>query len=387
MTSEAQTDPPILIRGARRLAAGDAPTSFLLAGGRIAAVGAEADEAAPAGARRVDAGGLSAAPGFIDLQVNGGFGRDFTADPGAIWDVGIRLAEAGVTAFVPTIVSSPAEVAAHARATFAAGPPPGYGGAWPIGLHLEGPFLNPAKRGAHGEDHLRVPEPSLAAEWSPATGVVMATIAPELPGALALIHDLAGRGIVVAAGHSLATEDEGRAAIGAGVRYATHLFNAMPPLDHHEPGLVAALLSDRRVTVGLIADGFHVAPSVVDLVWRLAGPGRVSIVTDAMAALGMADGRYVLGDRAVEVADGTARTPDGRLAGGVLPLLESVRNLARFTGCGIAEAVAAVTTTPARLLALTDRGSLNVGGLGDLVLLSDELSVEMTFVRGRQVGP
>lgn len=386
MTSPARADPPILIGGAR-LQATEGPTSILLAGGRIAAVGLEAEEAAPTGVRRVDAGGLTAAPGFIDLQVNGGYGRDFTTDPGAIWEVGVRLAEVGVTAFVPTIVSSPADVAAQAQATLATGPPPDYGGAWPIGLHLEGPFLNPAKRGAHREDHLRLPDPSLAAEWSPTAGVVMATIAPELPGALALIRDLAGRGVVVAAGHSLATYDEGRAAIEAGVRYATHLFNAMPPLGHHEPGLIAALLSDARVTVGLIADGFHVAASVVDLVWRLAGPGRVSIVTDAMAALGMADGRYALGDGAVDVASGTAKTLDGRLAGGVLPLVESVRNFATFTGCGIAEAVATVTTTPARLLALTDRGSLNVGGLGDLVLLSDELSVEMTFVRGRQVGP
>jgi N-acetylglucosamine-6-phosphate deacetylase len=384
LTRQAQADSPILIRGARL--PGHGPTSILLAGGRIAAVGAEADEAAPTGARRIDADGLTAAPGFIDVQVNGGFGRDFTADPDSVWEVGGRLAEAGITAFVPTIVSSPAEVAAQAPATLAAGPPPDYRGAWPIGLHLEGPFLNPAKRGAHREDHLRLPDPSLAAEWSPAAGIIMATIAPELPGALGLIRHLAGRGVVVAAGHSLATDDEGRAAIEAGVRYATHLFNAMPPLDHHEPGLVAALLSDARVTVGLIADGFHVAPSVVDLVWRLAGPGRVSIVTDAMSALGMADGRYVLGDGAVDVAGGTARTPDGRLAGGVLPLHESVRNLARFTGCGIAEAVATVTTTPALLLGLTDRGSLDVGAIGDLVLLSDKLSVETTFVRGRQVG-
>jgi N-acetylglucosamine-6-phosphate deacetylase len=377
-------EPPTLIRGVRPIDGTADPTSILVADGRIAATGRAAEDAAT-GARLIDAAGSFVAPGFIDLQVNGGFGRDFTADPTAIWDVGERLAAGGVTAFLPTIVSSPAGVMAAAMATLVAGAPPGYRGAWPLGLHLEGPFLNPVKRGAHRPDHLRLPDAAIAADWSPEAGVLVVTIAPELPGGLALIRDLADRGIVVSAGHSLATHDEGVAGIEAGVRYATHLFNAMPVLDHREPGLIAALLGDARVTVGLIADGIHVAPAVVDLAWRLAGPDRVSIVSDSMAALGMEDGRYPLGDDEVEVSDGAARTSDGRLAGGVLPLAGGVRNLVRFTGCSAAEAVATATSNPARLLRLRDRGCLDVGAIADLVLLTGDLTVDRAFVRGRPV--
>jgi N-acetylglucosamine-6-phosphate deacetylase len=382
-------DRPTLIRGARLAERPDsAPTSLLLADGRIAATGPEAEAAAgPAAAtRRIDAGGLLAAPGFIDLQVNGGFGHDFTADPTSIWAVGERLAEGGVTAFLPTIVSSPLETIAAARATLAHGPPAGYTGAWPLGLHLEGPFLNPEKRGAHNPAHLCPPDRAAAADWSTENGVLMATLAPELAGALDLVADLVARGVVVSAGHSMADHEQGLAAIDSGVRYATHLFNAMPPLGHREPGLVAALLLDQRVTVGLIPDGLHVAPAMIELVWRLVGPGRLSIVTDAMAALGMPPGRYPLADREIEVDATAARTSEGHLAGSVITLAQGVRNLVAFNGCRAAEAIASVTLTPARLLGLADRGALAPGATADLVLLTEDLAVEAIFVRGRGLG-
>jgi N-acetylglucosamine-6-phosphate deacetylase len=377
-------DSATLIRGARLVDRPEAePTSLLLSAGRIVAIGSEADATANARTRRIDAGGLMAAAGFIDLQINGAFGNDFTADPASIWAVGARLAETGVTSFLPTIVSSPPETIAAARATLEGGPVQGYAGAMPLGLHVEGPFLSPEKAGAHNPAYLCPPDRGAAANWSRANGILMATLAPELPGALDLVADLVSRGVVVSAGHSQADHEQGAAAIDAGVRYATHLFNAMPSIGHREPGLAAALLLDPRVTVGLIPDGVHVAPAMVELVWRLAGPGRVSIVTDAMAALGMPPGGYPLADREIAVDVTAARTSDGRLAGSVITIAQGLGNIVAFTGCPTAEAIATVTSTPARLLGLPDRGALVEGAIADVVLLSADLTVEATFVAGR----
>ena len=179
------------------------------------------------------------------------------------------------------------------------------------------------------------------------------TIAPELPGALPVIDALAARGIVVSIGHTDATYEQARAGIEAGARFATHLFNAMAPLDHREPGPAVAVLEDERVTIGLIVDGLHLHPAVVRLIWRLAGGpgGRVAVVSDAMAALGMPPGRYRLAGREVDVGPEGARV-DGVLAGCVVGLGEAVANLARFTGASEAEASAAATVVPSRLLGL-----------------------------------
>ncbi|HEY7600849.1 MAG TPA: hypothetical protein VH741_13050, partial [Candidatus Limnocylindrales bacterium] len=234
--------------------------------GRLRAVGARPEVAVPAGAETVDGSALLLAAGLIELQINGGFGHDFSADPATIWAVGERLVEHGVTAFLPTIVSSPPAVIEHARAVLAAGPPAGYRGAMPLGLHLEGPFLDAGHAGAHELAMLRPPGTMSVADWAPANGVRMVTLAPELEGALALVAELAGRGVVVSAGHSGATFEQGELAIAAGVRYATHLLNAMPPLDRRAPGLAAALLADERVVVGMIPDGIHVHPGLLRLV-------------------------------------------------------------------------------------------------------------------------
>jgi N-acetylglucosamine-6-phosphate deacetylase len=358
----------ILIRGT-------AGGSLLLDGERIAALG---DVERPGAARSFDASGLFAAPGLIELQINGAVGHDLTADPASIWEVGAALPRWGVTAFLPTIVSSPAAVLDAARGALRAGPPPGYRGALPLGLHLEGPFISRA--GAHRPEHLRRPEATV--DWRPENGVRMVTLAPELPGALDLIAQLAAHGVLVAAGHSEASASEAAAGIEGGVRYATHLFNAMPPLDHRAPGLVGALLADRRVALGLIVDGLHVDPLLTDLVWRLGGPGRVSLVTDAMAALGCGHGTFALGDAQVTVDGSGARLADGRLAGSLISLDTAVRNLVGFTGCAPADALETVTATPARLLRLADRGRLQPGARADVVLLTPELEVVATFVGG-----
>ena len=334
----------------------------------------------------VEGAGLLAAPGFIELQVNGGFGHDFTADPASIWTVGAALPRQGVTAFLPTIVTSPRETVEAARAAVLAGPPAGYLGAVPLGLHVEGPFISPERAGAHDPRLIRDPDPAFAAEWRPDGGVRIVTLAPERPGALEMIQELVGRGVVVSIGHTAATAGQARAAFDAGATAVTHLFNAMPGLDHRQPGPVGAALADPRVTVGLIADGLHVDPLVVGLAWRLAGPGRVSAVTDAIAALGRPPGRYPLGAVEVVVDASSARLADGRLAGSLLTLDRAIRNLRAFTGASIADAVGAVTTTPARLLGLAaTHGQLRPGVAADVVLLTRDLEVVATFVGGQPV--
>jgi N-acetylglucosamine-6-phosphate deacetylase len=298
-----------------------------------------------------------------------------------MWAIGESLARHGVTAFLATIVSSePGRVgeAIDAWRREAASP-----GAVPIGLHVEGPYLSPARAGAHRPDQLRAPDPGEVSGWTPDAGVRIVTLAPELPGALDLVSVLSARGVVVAAGHSDADAAIGRAAVDAGVRYATHLFNAMRPLDHRAPSLAAALLDDDRVTIGLIADGLHVAPEMLALVRRMVGPGRLSLVSDAMAGLDMAPGHARLAGAEVIIGLDGARLADGTLAGSIAGLDAGLRNLLAATGCDLSEALAAVTSTPAELLALGEgRGRLDVGGRADVVLLTEDLDVAATLVAG-----
>jgi N-acetylglucosamine-6-phosphate deacetylase len=211
----------------------------------------------------------------------------------------------------------------------------------------------------------------------------MVTLAPELPGAPALTAELASRGVIVAAGHSDADLSAARNGIDAGVRYATHLWNAMPPLHHRRPGLVGALLDDARVTIGLIADGGHVAPEMLRLAWR-AAPGRISLVSDAMAGLDMPAGRHRLGGREVEIGPDGARLNDGTLAGCVTALDAGLRRLADATAAPLPELLATVSSVPAGLLGLDDgRGELRIGGRADITLLTADLDVAATIVNGR----
>jgi N-acetylglucosamine-6-phosphate deacetylase len=233
---------------------------------------------------------------------------------------------------------------------------------------------------------LRPPDTAVVADWSPATGVRLVTLAPELPGALAVIEALTAQGVVVSAGHSLASHDQAFTAVDRGIRYATHLFNAMTPLHQREPGLAAAALAAEAVVIGLLPDGLHVHPTLVKLVWQLVGPQRLNLVTDAMAALGMPAGVYDLGDYRVHVDGQRARLEDGTLAGSVISLDTAVRNLVTFTGCSLAEAITTVTLTPARLLGLAgQKGRLAAGHDADLVLLTATGHVMATVVGGRVV--
>jgi N-acetylglucosamine-6-phosphate deacetylase len=360
------------------------PADVLIDDGSIAAVGPRLD--APDGARTLDVSGLLVAPGFIDLQVNGAFGIDLADEPERLWEVGAALRRHGVTGFLPTIITSPPGMPKRAMAALTERPV-GFAGAEPLGLHFEGPMLNPACRGAHDPALLRPPTPELVEGWTRADGVALVTLAPELPGGLAVVEQLVASGVVVSAGHTAATADELDRAVTAGVSYVTHLFNGMAPFGHRDPGPIGVTLADGRLTAGLIADGIHVHPVAVTAAWRALGPGRLSLVTDAVAALGRPPGRFPLGGRTVTLGDDGVRLDDGTLAGSALALDEAVRNLIAFTGCSPAQSIATVTATPARVLGLPRKGSVAPGFDADLTLLTAELRVATTFVGGRGVRP
>lgn len=359
--------------------------AVIVADGRITAVASAHALPPPPTAQVIKAADGVLAPGFIDLQCNGAFGYDFTQHPQTIWQVAAQLPRYGVTGFLPTIITSPAATVAQAQQVLQQRPC-AFRGAAPLGLHLEGPFLNPHKKGAHSPRHMRPPTLEAAAGWGPETHIRLVTLAPEQPEALAVIAALAARGVIVSAGHSAATFAAAQAGLAAGVRYGTHLFNAMPPLHHREPGLVGALLAHEAVVIGIIPDGIHVHPALLKFVWQAAAP-RLNLVTDAMAALGMPPGEYDLGAFAVTVDEATCRLRDGTLAGSVLSMDTAVRNLITYTGCTLAQAIASVTTIPADLLGLGQRkGRIAPGHDADLVLLTPDLHVAMTMVNGQIVS-
>lgn len=319
-------------------------------------------------------------PGFIDLQVNGAFGNDFTADPGSAAQVAARLPETGVTAFLPTIISSPFEkypdllrdLERAAR---------NVQGAAILGVHLEGPYLNRDKAGAHNPTLLHNPSPTELGIYASSALVHLVTLAPELPGAIEVIRTLCARGIVASAGHSAATYAQAMAGFDAGITWGTHLYNAMPPFAHREPGLVGALLSS-DIPCGLIVDGIHVHPAAVKTAYRAKGARGITLVTDSMAAMGMGTGSYKLGDRDVIVNDNSARLKNGILAGSILKMDEAIRNMIAFTACSLADAVTMASTTPARVLSLKKKGRIEAECDADIVIMDKELLIQMTIARG-----
>ncbi len=325
------------------------------------------------------------APGLIDLQVNGAYGFDFTTNSATVANVAARLPETGVTAFLPTIISSPLESYPNILRELKRAAADACGSEI-LGVHLEGPYLNPKRAGAHNPNYLRAPVfASVRAIRFPAAPLIrLVTLAPELPGALDLIRQLHGQRIVVSAGHSAATYDQAIAGFNAGITYGTHLFNAMSALAHREPGLVGALLSS-DVPCGLIADGIHVHPAAVKTAFRAKGANGITLVTDAMAAMGTTAGRYTLGDREVILDINSARLADGTLAGSILQMDKAVRNMIEFTGCSLADAITMASATPARVLGLERKGKIALGCDADLVVFDESLHVQMTIARGEIV--
>lgn len=334
----------------------------------------------------IDCKGWIASPGWIELQINGAYGVDFAEEPHRIWEVATRLAEFGFTAFLPTIVTSPLSVFQQAMEVWKAGPPHGWKGAIPLGLHFEGPFLNPKKKGAHNPQFLQPPNPELVQEWERTNGVRLVTLAPELPGALELAQTLRERGIILAIGHSLATYEEAIAAFEQGFHYVTHLYNAMTPLEYRQPGLVGAILTHPEITVSLIADGIHVHPAMLRLAYQTRDPDHVVLVTDAMSALGMPPGQYPLGGKQeVFVDEHSARLSDGTLAGSILKPADALRNMMEYCGVSLEAILPCLTSTPARVLGLTNKGKLEVGADADLTLLDPQGDPAMTIVGGEVI--
>ncbi len=358
----------------------------IISGETITAIGSQDELACPAGAQSVDAGGMNLVPGFIDLQVNGGFGMDFSTAPETIWLVGENLTRFGVTSFLPTIISSQSGTIRHAQAVLHQGPPSDYCGAAAVGLHLEGPYLNPEKCGAHDPANLSLPEAVDYEQWSPSSHVRLVTLAPELPGSLPAVRSLVRNGVLVSAGHSQANYAQAQAGFDAGIRYGTHLFNAMPAFNHRQPGLAGAILNDDRLTAGLIVDGIHIHPSMVQFAWKMLAARRTSLVSDAVAALGMPPGEYHLGRRSVYTDGSSIKLSDGRLAGSLISLDQALRNLISFTGCSLPEALSTVTQVPAGLLHLAPLlGRLAIGSKADLVLLTGDAHIARVWVHGKQV--
>jgi len=326
-------------------------------------------------------------PGLIDLQVNGYYGIEFQrADESAWATVAGRLPETGTTAFLPTVITAPiAELAATLRQAAGFAPSPG-GGARVLGVHVEGPFIAPSRRGAHNPAYITDPTPAAVEELLAAgAGVLrLVTLAPELPGALAAIARLAAAGVLVSVGHSDATAAQVARAADAGATKVTHLFNAQRPLGHREPGVPGQALTDRRLTSGLIADLWHVAAEVCQIAFA-AAPGRIALVTDAAACAGMPPGEYLLGGEPIMLPSGDGEPPvraDGTIAGSALRMDRAVANA---VSCGIplAAALAAATRVPADLIGRPDLGRLAAGAAADLVWLSPDLRTRATWIGGR----
>lgn len=323
-------------------------------------------------------------PGLIDWQVNGALGIDLVnADADELRTVSDLLCSRGVTSYCPTAVSAPLNVLVD-FATRLRVRSPNPSTARTLGVHLEGPFLARSAAGAHPIDHLHPPTREEAESVRATPGIAVMTVAPELPGALALIEMLSSSGVVVSLGHTAATSTDARAALDAGASAVTHLFNAMPALHHREPGLVGTALTDQRATIGLIADGVHVHDDVVRLAFG-AAPDRIALVSDATAAAAMPPGSYDVGATTFIVDDdGRARTPAGTLAGSTVLLDDCVRHCISV-GIDPALALRAATETPARMLGRGDIGRLAAGCHADLARWSANWSVERVHVNGSVV--
>lgn len=333
----------------------------------------------------IDAPGLIVSPGWIDIQINGGFGYDFTTDPDKIWEVGALLPRYGVTGFLPTIITASEDTYQKAITVLKNGPPAGWRGARPLGWHFEGPFLNPAKKGAHNPAFLHLPDADFIKDWSRENGVLLVTMAPEIPGALEIARTLVSRGVVVSAGHSMATVEDLKKAVENGYTAATHLFNAMPSLDHRSPGLAAAVLLDDRITTGLIPDGLHVHPDMVNLAWRMKGPEKIVLITDAVGALGIQPGIFVQGGMEIVVDGHSARLRNGTLAGSILGLDQALRNVMEFTRSRMEEVLPALSYNQSRLLHLDRNGTIHPGFRADLTFLHEDGQVAFTMVGGEVV--
>ncbi|MGW7196774.1 N-acetylglucosamine-6-phosphate deacetylase [Streptomyces chryseus] len=354
--------------------------------GRVIVEGERIAGAAPADAPSVDLSGHCIVPGFVDMHVHGGGGASFTS--GTAEDVlrGVRThREHGTTTIAASTVTGEMDVLARQAALLSELVQQGD----LAGIHFEGPFISPCRKGAHSEDLLRDPDPAEVRKLIDAAhGTArMVTLATELPGGIDSVRLLAEHGVIAAIGHTDATYEQTVEAIEAGATVATHLYNAMPALGHRTPGPIAALLEDERITVELINDGTHLHPAALELAYHRAGADRVAFITDAMDAAGFGDGMYDLGPLAVEVRDGVARLVDGgSIAGSTLTLDTAFKRAVTIDRLPVEDVVRSVSANPARLLGVDDRvGSLEPGKDADLVVLDADFTLKGVMRKGAWV--
>ncbi len=376
-----------VLRNTRILAGDDFrdDLAVVIESGRITALVSDAAPMLGQADEQVDLGGGWLLPGFIDAQVNGGGGVLFNNSP----DVATlrTLAQAhrrfGTTGLLPTLISDDVQVMRAAIAATRQAISEGVPGV--LGIHLEGPYIAPARKGTHDPNKFRVPDAAeIALAASLDNGVTLLTLAPErVP--LESIRALVERGVVVAAGHTAASYEEARAGLEAGIRGFTHLYNAMSPLTGREPGAVGAALEDRDSWVGIIADGVHVHPASLRVALACKPRGKVMLVTDAMPPVGAEDPSYELYGEVITAVDGVVRNAAGSLAGSALDMATAVRNSVQLLGVSLAEAARMASTYPAQFLNLDDRyGHIAEGHHADLVLLDDALQVRSTWIAGQR---
>jgi N-acetylglucosamine-6-phosphate deacetylase len=376
-----------VLRNARILAGDELrdDLAVVIEDGRITALLSDAAPQLGTADEQVDLGGGWLLPGFIDAQVNGGGGVLFnnTPDVASLRTLAAAHRRFGTTGLLPTLISDDVQVMRNAidatRAAIAQGVP------GVLGIHLEGPYIAPARKGTHDANKFRVPDAEeIALAASLDNGVTLLTLAPErVP--LESIRALVERGDIVAAGHTAASYEEARAGLDAGIRGFTHLYNAMSPLTGREPGTVGAALEDRDSWIGIIADGVHVHPASLRVALAAKPRGKVMLVTDAMPPVGADNPSYELYGEVITAVDGVVRNAAGSLAGSALDMATAVRNAVQLLGLPLEEAARMASRYPAQFLNLDDRlGEIAEGYQADLVLLDDTLQVRSTWIAGQR---
>ncbi|MHC4593052.1 MAG: N-acetylglucosamine-6-phosphate deacetylase [Planctomycetota bacterium] len=337
-------------------------------------------------AETIEADGAIVAPGYVDVHVHGSAGHDtMDGTREAIEGMARFFVTRGVTAFCPTTLTQPAEDIMTSVRTVAECMENGIeGGAEPLGVHLEGPYIDAKKKGAQPEQHITTAADIDYEQLFSLGNIKLITLAPEIAENKEVIVFARSHGAAVVVGHSSATYEDLEDAVKYGLNHATHTFNQMEALHHRKPGTVGGVLMLDEIFAEFIADGIHLHPAIVDMVVRLKGPERAVAITDAISGAGMPDGDYELGGQAVVVKEGAVRLPDGTLAGSALTLDQAVRNIVEFTIAGLPEAVQMATLTPARSIGVANRkGSLEPGKDADIILLDDDLRVRATLVGGQ----
>jgi N-acetylglucosamine-6-phosphate deacetylase len=330
-------------------------------------------------------------PGLIDLQVNGSHGIDvMNASTDALAALSRHLAHEGTTAWMPTAVTAPLQKIAQVHESIASAFENSRGDdsanhAAILGMHLEGPFISPLRLGAHPTLNLE-PRGDAFERVLAMRALRLITLAPELPGGLDAIRRLSARGVVASIGHTNATLDEANAGIGAGARMFTHLFNAMRPLNHRDPGVIAAALAPSPALVALIPDSVHVHPAMLRLAVRARGKDGVILVSDKVALAQTSGSENIVGRARATIRDGAARLEDGTLAGSIISMLDGIRVMVEKAGVSIGDAAVMAATNPASLVGANDRGRIEVGARADLIVLSRALELKSVFIGGREIS-